>query len=114
MDRAGRSGYPRRHFIGPIMSSGFSRKPVFAAAHQPCEQARAAIDESASALQERTFKWLATLPAELRPMETARRYPRIVNRIAGLWPHCEYTRLHFQALLIDRRTGRQGFPAEIR
>jgi len=64
-------------------------------------------------LQERTFKWLATLPAEVRPMATARQYPRIANRIGELWGNCEYSRLYMQGLLKDRRSGRKGFPAEI-
>ena len=65
-------------------------------------------------LRSRTVKWLATLPAELRPMCTARLYPRIVNKIGDLWGHCEYTRLHFQSLLIDRRESRSGFPPDVR
>jgi hypothetical protein len=67
-----------------------------------------------SPMHDRTFKWLATLPSEIRPMATARRYPRIVNRIADLWSHCEYTRLNLQSLLHDRRGGRLGFPGPIR
>jgi len=66
------------------------------------------------ALHERTFKWLATLPAEVRPMVTAREYPRIANRIGELWGNCEYSRLYMQGLLKDRRSGRKGFPALIR
>ena len=65
-------------------------------------------------LRDRTFKWLATLPADVRPMATGRQYPRILNRIGDLWAHCEYTRLHFQSLLVDRRKGRKGFPPAIR
>src|SRR5262245_53666092 len=65
-------------------------------------------------LHDRTFTWLATLPASLRPMATARKFPRIVNRIGDLWGHCEYTRLYFQSLLVDRRAGRAGFPPEVK
>jgi len=65
-------------------------------------------------LQERTFKWLATLPTEVRPMATARQYPRIANRIGDLWGYCEYSRLYLQGLLNDRRSGRTGFPTVIR
>ena len=46
-------------------------------------------------------------------MNTARQYPRIVNRMGDLWSHCEYTRLYFQSLLIDRRSERQGLPPEV-
>ena len=75
---------------------------------------RCAINAKESQLRERTFKWLATLPAQVRPMVTARQYGRIVNRIGDLWAHCEFTRLHFQSLLIDRRPGREGFPGAVR
>jgi hypothetical protein len=47
-------------------------------------------------------------------MATARQYARIANRIGDLWPHCEFTRLYFQSLLIDRRQGREGFPSVVR
>jgi hypothetical protein len=75
---------------------------------------RRAIDANDNALHDRAIQWLARLPAEVRPMATGRHYPRIVNRICDLWSQCEYTRLHFQSLLIDRRPGRQGFPTEVR
>jgi hypothetical protein len=75
---------------------------------------RRAIDPKESHLRERTFKWLATLPANVRPMATARQYARIVNRICDLWAHCEFTRLYFQSLLIDRRPGREGLPSAVR
>jgi hypothetical protein len=75
---------------------------------------RHTIDPSDQFVHDRTIKWLVTLPADVRPMITGHQYPRIVNRIADLWGHCEYTRLHFQSLLIDRRKGRQGFPPAVR
>ena len=71
-------------------------------------------DATDNVLHDRAFKWLAALHTDMRPMVTARQYPRIVNRIADLWGHCEYTRLYFQSLLIDRRKGRKGFPPEVR
>jgi len=78
------------------------------------QAARRAVDPGDDVLQYRTIKWLATLPSGLRPIATGRLYPRIVNRIGDLWSHCEYTRLHFQTLLIDRRKGRGGFPSEVK
>ena len=75
---------------------------------------RRANDAGDSTLNDRTFKWLAALHTDIRPMNTARQYARIVNRIADLWGHCEYTRQYFQSLLIDRRKGRKGFPSEVR
>jgi len=71
-------------------------------------------DRGDDALHARSIKWLATLPAGLRPIATGRRYPRIVNRICDLWSQCEYTRLHFQSLLINRREDRPVFPAEVK
>jgi hypothetical protein len=65
-------------------------------------------------VHDRTLRWLASLPADVRPMVTGKEYPRIVNRIADLWGQCEYTRLYFQSLLIDRRKGRKGFSLEVR
>lgn len=75
---------------------------------------RGADDPNNNILHVRTVKWLAALPADVRPMATARQYPRIVNRIDDLWAHCEYTRLYFQSILIDRRKGRKGFPPDVR
>lgn len=75
---------------------------------------RQPADPEADTLQDRTFKWIATLPIALRPMATGALYPRIVNRISDLWPNCEFTRLYFQSLLVDRRKGRRGFPADVR
>jgi hypothetical protein len=75
---------------------------------------RGAVNVKESRLRTRTFKWLATLPSHVRPMATARQYARIANRIGDLWPHCEFTRLYFQSLLIDRRPGREGFPSVVR
>ena len=77
------------------------------------EAARRAVDPQEVLLHDRTFKWMATMPVNMRPMSTARQFPRVVNRIGDLWGHCEYTRLYFQSLLIDRRKGRKGFPAEV-
>ena len=73
-----------------------------------------AHDANDDVLHDRTIKWLATLPADVRPIVTGQWAPRIVNRIGDLWSQCEYTRLHFQSLLVDRRQGRQGFPPEVR
>ncbi len=73
-----------------------------------------AVDANADGLHDQTFKWLATLPTEVRPIAAGRRYPFIVNRISELWSQIEYTRLHFQSLLLDRHKGRKGLPSEVR
>ena len=75
---------------------------------------RRPVDRSDNVLRHRTIRWLATLPAGIRPIRTGLLHPRIVKRIGDLWSHCEYTRLHFQSLLIDRRKGRKGFSSEVK
>jgi len=75
---------------------------------------RRTINPADDLLHERTFKWLATLPRDSRPMATARQYPRIANRLGELWSNCEFTRLYLQSLLRDRRGGRKGLPAGIK
>jgi hypothetical protein len=103
--------------VGDVTPGGVEASPRLTLAHSTIsewQEARRAPDASDTILQERKFKWIATLPAEIRPMATGRRYPRIVNRIGDLWGHCEYSRLYFQSLLIDRRKGRKGFPPEVR
>lgn len=49
---------------------------------------------------------------EKYPYQLEERFARIVNRIAELWetPQLEH---YFDDLLVDRRGGRQGFPAEV-
>jgi len=110
--------------MNPSMS--LARKSVLAAVEEKPEAlrrpgtvsdgpaARRAVEAGDDVLRERAVKWLAALPADLRPMATAGHYPRIVNRMDELWSQCEYTRLHFQSLLVDRREGRKGFPLEVR
>lgn len=57
--------------------------------------------------------WLAQLPPGVHPHAVCERYPRIVNAIAGAWPHAEARAQIFDHLLNDRRTGRRGFPIDV-
>jgi hypothetical protein len=60
-----------------------------------------------------TFKWLATIPANIRPNALARQYPRIANRIAEIWKrplHCER---YLDDLMLDLRGDRKGFPPDV-
>lgn len=64
-------------------------------------------------LHAHTFKWLATLPAKMRPYELSKQFPRITNRIAEIWNrplHCER---YLDELMMDERGDRKGFPAEV-
>ncbi|MGN5477404.1 hypothetical protein ACTMU2_12395 [Cupriavidus basilensis] len=56
------------------------------------------------------MRWLSSLPAEARPIELCRRYPRIGNQLAALWSHPIAIGAYLEDLLIDKRGGRQGFP----
>jgi hypothetical protein len=61
-----------------------------------------------------TFKWIAALPSEFRPLELLRRFPRIANMLAQAWSDPAAYRECMFDLLIDRRGGRQGFPQGVR
>jgi hypothetical protein len=61
-----------------------------------------------------TFKWMAALPRNVRPVALLQRYPRIANIMARAWGDPVMFREYMFELLIDRRGGRQGFPENIR
>ena len=61
-----------------------------------------------------TFKWIAALPREVRPLELLKQYPRIANMLAQAWHDPSAFREYMFDLLIDRRGGRQGFPQAVR
>lgn len=105
--------YPARKTILPAAQESTSQTPERGTVSD-LRTVRRAIDADDDVLHDRAIHWLSTLPADVRPLATGRHYPRIVNRISDLWSQCEYTRLHFQSLLIDRRNGREGFPFEVR
>ncbi len=60
-----------------------------------------------------TFKWVAALPRELRPLMLLQRYPRIANALASGWSDPVAVRGYLFDLLIDHRGGRQGFPQAV-
>jgi len=59
-------------------------------------------------------RWLETLPAASRPEQLARQFPRVANRIALCWPDRELAEQIFEALIVDRRGARRGFPPGVR
>ena len=61
-------------------------------------------------LKDTTVAWLARLPAEVRPRELCSAYPRIANRLCELWPQQDECGQYFDALTVDRRGRRKGFP----
>ena len=70
-------------------------------------------DRPPETLSERTLKWLAKLPEDVQPKATAEQYPRLVNRIAGLWNHPEDFMDYINELLMDSRGDREGFPLSV-
>jgi hypothetical protein len=56
---------------------------------------------------------LASVDAAVRPMQLAAAFPRIVNRMAGLWRSPRQMDGYFEDLLTDTRGNRQGFPLGI-
>ena len=57
-----------------------------------------------------TYRWAETLPGALKPTHLMQTYPRIANRIAGVWADRHETLDALDEFLVDRRGGRRGFP----
>ena len=58
-------------------------------------------------------KWFDTLPTDAFPAALAAQYPRIINCIAVQWNDVRWCLAYFEELLVDRRGGRRGFPADV-
>jgi hypothetical protein len=73
-----------------------------------------AADVAPAVLGSHAVAWADNLPPNLRPVELMRRYPRVANRLALCWADRTLRHNALEDLLIDRRGGRQGFPARVR
>jgi hypothetical protein len=60
-----------------------------------------------------TIKWLAGLPADVRPTALPVQFVRIANAVARVWSDHRRCLEYLDDLLIDRRGGRQGFPFDV-
>jgi len=60
-----------------------------------------------------TVAWLKELPNAVLPLETAHRYPRILNRLARYWGVPQMLDTIFEDLLLNERGERMGFPSVI-
>ena len=84
--------------------------------HAKAEERKPVVErasQSSAVLLDETSRWLATLPASVRPFACAHRFPRIANSIADLWrrvPQCEE---YLDSLVIDLRGNRTGFPPDV-
>ena len=70
-------------------------------------------DQENDVLLNTTLTWMARLPKDVRPMVLARRFPRIANRIAESWRLVARCEEYFDALVVDSRGNRKGFPPEV-
>ena len=57
--------------------------------------------------------WANRLSPALFPTHLLDRYPRVANRLALCWNDAVLTERLFDDLLMDKRSGRQGFPAPV-
>ena len=53
------------------------------------------------------------LPAAVRPVVLARKFPRIANSIAELWRRVARCEEYLDTLVVDLRGDRTGFPLEV-
>lgn len=58
--------------------------------------------------------WCDSLPTQLLPRVLCERYPRITNLLALCWSDPVLTDTVMRDLLNPRRSGRKGFPNEVR
>jgi hypothetical protein len=96
-------------------------KPTLGEVRSDADNGEAKVEEgpraveriSQTVLLDATSRWIASLPANVRPFACARRFPRIANSIADLWrrvPQCE---AYLDSLVIDQRGNRTGFPPDV-
>lgn len=65
-------------------------------------------------LQGATIRWLTQLPADVQPVQLARLFPRIANRLCGLWDNPLLCNRYLTGLLVKPRDGaRAGFPVAV-
>jgi hypothetical protein len=77
------------------------------------KQAAERSAEASAILLDETSRWLATLPAHVRPLACARSFPRIVNSIADVWRRVRQCEEYLDSLMIDERGNRAGFPLDV-
>jgi hypothetical protein len=64
-------------------------------------------------LLDETSRWIAELPANVRPIALARKFPRIANRLAELWRRVASCEEYLDTLVVDARRNRPGFPPDV-
>ena len=69
--------------------------------------------QGSAVLLDETLLWIATLPANVRPLVLARKFPRIANSVAELWRRVARCEEYLDSLLVDHRGNRTGFPSAV-
>ena len=77
------------------------------------ERSRQRAPQHDAVLLDATRLWMDGLPAAVRPVELARRFPRIANSIAELWRRVARCEEYLDSLVVDLRGDRTGFPLEV-
>jgi len=88
--------------------------PSSASSAAPQDWSRHRKARPAECLLPSSENWLDQLPPDVFPGALATHYPRIVNLIAERWNDRRGCAACFVDLLVDRRGGRQGFPAPVK
>ncbi|MCU0775101.1 MAG: hypothetical protein MUC74_11550 [Ideonella sp.] len=96
---------PRPRVQRPV-AQDFAMRP-------PGPHLRSPLRPEDETLSRPAIEWLKALPRRHRPEALARQYPRICNKFALVWPDPALTEAYFDALLVDRRGGRRGFPRDV-
>jgi hypothetical protein len=71
------------------------------------------MSELSTGLLRTTIAWASTLPADIQPRALLHKFPRIANLIATMWIDPNSLRRYVDDLLMDSRSGRQGFPVDV-
>ena len=64
-------------------------------------------------LTEQAWAWLDQLPPELQPGGLVQQFPRITNRLAEMWGRPLQCERYLDALVLDNRGTRTGFPPDV-
>ena len=75
--------------------------------------ARNTSDVKNTDLTEQAWQWLDALPKEVQPGGLVQRFPRITNKLAELWRRPVSCERYLDALILDHRGSRKGFPPDV-
>ncbi len=64
-------------------------------------------------LSEQAWQWLDALPQQIQPGGLVQRFPRITNKLAELWRRPAQCEKYLDALILDHRGSRKGFPPDV-